>query len=149
MKSAKKFFTLLFFSIAAAITGCSEPVGSLLYSVDYIKAVPHKILYEENVGNLFLPADDVTVIGVFGGVEEEIDIDKVVIHVINDPGYAGSYPPELVPDNRQVFPLSYGIKEVVITYNNMNTSYRIAVGLEGTNPSGGWGGGGAGIIINW
>jgi hypothetical protein len=142
MKTTKNLFTLLIFSIAVAFTGgCSAPIGNLLDTIDYIKAVPIRYLYEE--GETVNPANDVKVIGVFGGVEEDIDIDKVEINIINDPGYAGE------KEQSVYVPLSEGIKDVVITYNNMKTRYTIAVGEEGTNPGGGWGPGGSGIKINW
>ena len=159
MKGTKNIFTLLIFPlffIAVAFTaGCSSPIGGLLVdsnrgtALDYIKAKPKRFLYDK--GDLFEPAKDVKVIGVFGGVENEIDIDKVEIKIINDPGYAGSEPPDIVPDNQVGLPLvTDGIKDIVITYNNMETRYTIAVGKEGTNSGGGWGGGsGSGITINW
>jgi len=155
MKGTRKFFTsifLLLFFIAVAFTGCSEPVGSLLYSVDYIKAMP-RITYYGN-GDRFKPAEDVKVIGVFGGVEDEIDIEKVQIKIIHKPGFIGGGEENLIPDNEIGIRFdSEGPKDVVITYNNLETSYRIAVGAPGTGEGNVWGGDddgeGAGIIIIW
>jgi hypothetical protein len=147
----KNFFTLLIFSlfsIAVAFTGCSEPVGSLLYSVDYIKAVPTRsILYGE--GDWFKPAQDVKVIGVFGGVEDEIDIDEVKIKIIHDPGFTIETE-DTVSNNQTGLRLtSKGPKAVVISYKNMEARYDIAVGEPGMG-DGGWGDGeGSGIILNW
>ena len=150
MKSTRRLFTLLIFSlfsIAVAFTGCSDPTGSLLYSIDYIKAVPNKFLYGHN--DPFVPAKHVKVIGVFGGVEDPIDITKVKIKIIHDPGYINEKE-EPVPDNQKGLVLeSEGIKTVVITYNDMETRYDIAVGEPGMG-EGGWGDGeGAGIVITW
>jgi len=145
----KKFFTLLIFSlfsIAVVITGCSAPVGSLLYSVDYIKAVPSKVLYGKN--EWFKPTQHVKVYGVYGGVEDEIDIDKVEIKIIENPGFSNNELP--VDDNNQGLVLeSEGSKVVIITYNDKEARYNIAVGgPKGTGESG-WGGGGTGIKIIW
>jgi hypothetical protein len=141
MKSTKKFFTLLFFSIAVAFTGCPAPVGSLRYSIDYIKAVPSKFVYGKN--DWFKPAQHVKVVGVFGGVEDIIDIDKVKIKIIEDPGFIDNEIP--VDDNKEGLVLEFeGPKAVVISYNNMETRYNIAVGAPGVGEEGGWGDGGTG-----
>jgi len=150
MKGVKQFLTIsifLLFYIAVAFTGCSEPVGSLLYSVDYIKAVPSKTLYGQN--EWFRPVKHVKVVGVFGGVEDEIPIENVAIKIIENPGFSGEN--ELpVTDNQTGLVLEFeGPKEVVITYNNYETRYRIAVGEPGVGEEGGWGDGGTGIVIIW
>jgi len=154
MKVAKIFFTFLFilpFFIAVALGGCSEPVGSLLYSVDYIMAEPNRILYGEN--DEFMPAKDLKVIGVFGGVEDVIDINKVGIKIIHLEGFTGEK--EEPVDNKDGYLLdSTGRKKIVITYNNLETRYYIAVGEPGID-EGGWGvnpdgsSGSSGIIIIW
>jgi len=148
MKDTKIFFTLLIFSIAVALIGCSEPVGSLLHSIDYIKAVPSKSAYGQY--DWFKPAEHVKVIGVFGGVEETIDINKVRIKIVQEPGYSGEkeYP---VTNNQTGLPLSYtGLKDVVISYNNMEARYSIIVGEPGTgNPGFGNSPGGTGIGVDW
>jgi len=151
MKDTRKSFTFLIFLlffIAVVLTGCSEPVGSLLYSVDYIKAVPNRFLYDKN--ERFKPAEHMKVFGVFGGVEDEIDIDKVGIKIIHNPGFSGESE-EPVPDNQTGLLLATeGPKTVVITYNDLETHYSIAVGEPGTGEGNVWGGdGGTGIIINW
>jgi len=151
MKDVKKIFSLIIlplFFIAVVFTGCSEPVGSLLHSIDYIKAVPSKSAYGQY--DWFKPAEHVTVIGVFSGVEEKIDINKVKIKIIQEPGFSGEkeFP---VTDNQKGLPLANtGLKTVVITYNNLEASYAIIVGEPGTgNPGWGNSNGGTGIIINW
>jgi len=148
MKDTKKFFTLLMFPlfcIAVAFTGCAEPVGSLLYSVDYIIAKPNRSLYGRK--DWYKPAQDVKVIGVFGGVEDEIDINKVEIKIIEDPL---STPREIIiTDNQEGCFLEFeGPKTVVITYRDMEARYDIAVGAPGTGDVG-WGDGGTGIIIEY
>jgi hypothetical protein len=152
MKDTKKFLILLIFSlfcIAVSFTaGCSSPIGGILDSIDYIKAVPSKAAYGQD--EWFRPAEDLKVIGVFGGVEEDIDIDKVTIKIVQEPGYSGEkeYP---VTNNQQGLKLVYtGLKTVVISYDNLEASYAIIVGEPGTgNP--GWGNspGGTGIGIDW
>ena len=150
MKAAKKYFTLLIISIAVAFTnGCSEPIGSLEYFIDYIKAVPSKTYYGQK--DWFKPADPhdgVKVYGVFGGVEEELDIDKVMIKIVEDPH---STPKEIIIDDNQegCFLENQGPKKVVITYRDKEARYDIAVGGPGTGNIG-WGDGGTGIeIIYW
>jgi len=146
MKRAKGFFTLLFFSVAVAFTGCPTPVGSILYSVDYIKAVPSKYLYGED--DWFKPAQHVQVIGVFGGVEEVIDIDKVEIIIIEDPDMnTGGV--ITVTNNQAGLKLEKeGNKRIVITYNKWETHYDIAVGVPGIG-GGGYGDGDTTIQIIW
>jgi len=153
MKGAKKFFTFLFFSlffIAVAFSGCSKTAGSLLYSVDYIKAVPTRSP-QYGQGDWYIPANDVKVYGFFGGVEEEIEIDKVAIKVIEDPNFSDE---NIIPvyDNQVGTELRWkGLKDVVITYNNLETRYSIAVGEPGTG-DGGYGGDpnrGTGVIVIW
>jgi len=158
MKSAKKIFTLLSFSIAVAFTGCSEPIGSLLHSIDYIKAVPSKTYYGAN--DLFIPARHLKVIGFFGGVQEEIDINKVKIKLIYDPGFTSEHTIILQPltdgegfisDNQTGLPLEdQGPYTVVLSYNNLGTSYSIGVGVPGTG-GGGFGDGedGSSLGIDW
>jgi len=150
MKDAKQHLTFILFSvfcIAVAFTGCSDSAGSLKYSVDYIKALPRIAYYGMN--DLFVPAKDVKVIGVFGGVEEVIDINKVEIRIIHDPGF-NTEKEQLVTGGRCLLETE-GPKDVVITYNNLETSYRIAVGAPGTGDGYVWGDAddGSGIIINW
>jgi hypothetical protein len=148
MRAAKKIFTLLIFSIAVAFTGCSEPVGSLVYNIDYIKAVPSKTLYGQK--DWYKPAQDVKVIGVFGGVEEEIPITikEVEIRIIEDPL---STPNEIpVPDKQEgCFLENQGPKTVIINYRDKETRYDIAVGEPGMGNIG-WGDGvGTGINIDY
>jgi len=136
MKSSKIFFTLLFFLIAVVFIGCPAPIGSILYAVDYIKVVPSKTLYGKN--DVYIPAKDVKVIGVFGGAEDEIPIDKVKIKTIFDPGFSNEKE-EPVPDNKEGRVLEFeGPYTVVITYNNLEARYNIAVGEPGMG-DGGWG----------
>jgi hypothetical protein len=152
MKSTNKFFTLLIFSIAVAFTACPAPVGSLLYSVDYIKAVPSKFMYGK--GDAFKPAEDVKVIGVYGGVEDEIEITEVKIKLIYDPGFTDEN--EMPVDNNKVGRVleNEGPYTVVITYDKMGTDlearYNIVVGEPGMG-NGGWGDNDNGepIIITW
>jgi hypothetical protein len=149
MKDTKKFFTLLFFPfffIAVAFTiSCSSPIGSLLDNIDYIKAVPSKSLYGQK--DWFKPAKDLKVIGVFSGVEDEIDINKVEIKIIEDPL---STPNEIIVNNNQegCFLENKGPKTVVITYRDLEARYDIAVGEPGTGEIG-WGDGGTGITIDY
>ena len=149
MKDTKKFLTLLIillFFIAVVFTGCSESViGSLEYSLDYIKAVPSKTYYGQN--DRYKPAEHVKVIGVFGGVEDPIDINKVIIKIIEDPL---STPKEIpVPDNQQGRVLeNQGPKTVVISYKDKEARYDIAVGVPGSGNIG-WGDGGTGINIHY
>ena len=118
-------------------------------AIDYIRAAPIRSLYDQR--EWFKPADDVKVFGVFGGVEDPnpIDVDKLEIKVIDDPGLNTEV--EIpVPDNQEgVMLFNKGVKTVVISYNNMKTSYPIVVGEPGSS---GWveqDGSGAGIIIIW
>jgi len=152
MKGTKIFFTLLIFSIAVAFIGCPEPVGSILYAVDYIKAVPNKTMYGKY--DWFKPAQQLKVIGVFGGAEDEIDINKVKIKIIADPGFTDEGESS-VDDNKEGLVLDLeGPKTIVITYNHngaiLETRYNIAVGAPGTG-EGGWGDtdNGTGIKIDW
>jgi hypothetical protein len=149
MKGAK-ILTLLIFSIAVALTGCSGPIGGLLNSIDYIKVVPKKILYGE--GDWFIPAEHVKVVSVFSGVEETIDIDNVKIKLILDPdatndGSDKEYP---VTNNQNGLRLTnQGPYTVVVTYKKMEVRYDIAVGAPGTGDVA-WGDReGSGIILNW
>jgi hypothetical protein len=154
----KKCFTLLIFplfSIAVAFTSsCSPPIGGLLHGsapVDYIRAAPSRVLYD--LRNWFRPADPnegVQVYGVFGGVEELIDIEKVEIKVIDDPDIANAEVELPVHNKQEGIPLlSKGVKTVVISYDGMETRYPIVVGEPGTS---GWfeqDGTGSGIQIIW
>jgi len=147
MKSTKIFFTLLFFPIAVVFIGCPAPVGSLLYSLDYIKAVPSKLLYGKN--ELFKPAEQVKVVGVYGGVEDIIDINQVEIKLISNPGFSGQWE-DSIDDKQNGFLLqTEGSKLVVITYRDKEARYNIAVGGPKGTGDPGWGDGGTGIIINW
>jgi hypothetical protein len=146
MKDTKIFFTLLIFSIAVVFTGCPEPVGSILYSVDYIKAVPSKTVYGKN--EKFIPAQHVKIIGVFGGTEDLIDITKVNIKVIDPVDPNSDFD---VKNNQTGDILEYeGLKTVVITHNHNGTileaRYDITVGAPGSGNVG-WGSGGSGITI--
>ena len=151
----KKFFTLLtfpLFSIAVVFTSSCSPIGGLLHggaAIDYIKAAPIRSLYDQR--EWFKPADDVKVFGVFGGVEDPnpIDVDKLEIKVIDDPGLNTEV--EIpVEDNQVGHPLlTKGVKTIVIGYNNMKTSYPIVVAEPGSS---GWvnqDGSGTGINIIW
>jgi len=148
MRDTKKILTLLIFPIfliAAAFTGCSDPVvGSLAYSVDYIKAVPNKYIYGKN--DKFIPARDVKVIGVFGGVEDSIDINNVNIKVVDPLSYID---PILIGNNQNGEPLdTEGVRHIVISYQNLETHYGISIGAPGTGDFT-WGDGGASITINY
>jgi hypothetical protein len=150
MKGTKKFFTLLIFSlffIAVGLTGCSDPVvGSLAYSLDYIKAEPSKTIYGEK--SWFKPAQEVKVLGVFGGVEETIHIDNVKIKIIEDPHTTPNVIPVL--DNQDGCFFEYqGPKWVVITYRDKETHYDIAVGEPGVGGVGWGNSGGTGITIDY
>ena len=150
----KKFFTLLtfpLFSIAVVFTSSCSPIGGLLHgsaALDYIRAAPIRSLYD--MQHWFKPAEDVEVFGVFGGVEDPnpIDVIKLEIKIINDPGLVTEK--EISVDNLAGYLLlSKGVKTVVISYNNMKTSYPIVVGEQGTS---GWveqDGSGTGIQIIW
>jgi len=148
MKGTKIFFILFILSIAVVFISCAEPVGSLLYSVDYIRAEPNKILYGQK--DWFKPADPregVKVYGVYGGVEEEIDINNVKIKIIEDPL---STPNEIIINDNQegCFLENKGPKKVVITYRDKEARYDIAVGEPGIGNIG-WGDGGTGINIHY
>jgi len=127
MKSTKIFFTLLIFSIAVTFsTGCSSPIGGIQDSKDYIIAKPIRFLYEyyEN----FVPKEGVEVVGIFGGVEQDIKIEdvNVKIKIKNNPsGQEGSF----TESDKDGFPLgSYiGINTVSISYRGMDTNYQIQV----------------------
>lgn len=159
MKGTKKFNTILFvslFFIAGAFAiSCSSPIGALLIdpkaAVDpnYIRAEPKKFLYDIN--NWFKPADDLEVFGNFGGEEELIDINKVEIKIIKNPGMIGEQEEVPVPNQEGLFLLEFeGIKKVVVKYGVYDTSYNIQVGAPGTGSNNGWDNeGGAGIVINW
>jgi len=157
MKGSKIFFTLLIFSIAVVFIGCPEPIGSLEYSLDYIKAIPSRSLYGKN--DQFIPAQHMKVIGVFGGVEDKIDIDivkiKLIYDKIDDDVQYNNEKELPVSDNQMGITLEWkGPYTVIITYNHngtlFETSYNIAVGEPGTG-EGGWPGseGGSGFIIEW
>jgi len=150
MKDAKKIFTFLFLSIAVVLTGCPEPVGSILYSVDYIKAVPNRFVYGQN--DFFKPVNDVKVIGVFGGVEETISIDNVGIIIIEDPGLNTENPITVTNNQNGIRLENEGPKRVVISYNSYEARYDIAVGKPGMGDPG-WGDNPnereTGIIIIW
>jgi len=152
----KKFFTLLvfpFFFIAVAFTsGCSSPIGSLLVAgpaLDYIRAEPNRFLYSKY--DLFIPVKHMEVFGIFGGKKKPIDIDKVEIKIIENPGMTGEKEVP-VKDNHEGLVLEFeGIKKVVITSGNMETYYHIEVGEPGTGDDSKWSGsgGGSGIVIYW
>jgi len=152
----KKFLTLLIFSlffIAVALTsGCSAPIGGLLHggaALDYIRAAPSRFLYGQN--DLFKPTDPkypLKVYGIFGGVEKLIDIDKVDIKIIENPGGVGEK--ENPVDNQAGYLLEFeGVKTVVISYGGMETRYSIAVGAPGTGEEDFGKDGGAGIVFTW
>ena len=148
MKSAKKIFTFLFFSIAVAFTGCSEPIGSLLATdvADHIRVEPKRFVYESN--EKFIPADEkegVDVYGVFKGIEKPIAIKDVEIKV-NDTGWGDSIVLN-ESEKKEGLLLAVGIKDIVISYKSMETFYRIYVGAK-VGDSGG-GGGGPAVIIDW
>ena len=121
MKRAKKILTLLIFSIAVAFIGCPEPVGSLLTDIapEYIKAEPERFLYKEN--DRFWPEDvKVLRVGSFG--EKHIDDTDNIKIFIED---ANNEKEEVQPTGFVLSP--QGIKTVYISYQSMNTSYRIEV----------------------
>jgi hypothetical protein len=144
MKSTKKIFTLLIFSIAVAFTGCQpEPVGSLLYSVDYIKIMPKRNLHYGQY-EWFIPELDVKVIGVFGGVEEEIASSNVRFKLIySDSSYTGGGTEYTVASGTGCELSITGPYTVVLNYRNLETRYAIIVGEPGTGGPG-WGGGSEG-----
>jgi len=161
MKGTKKFFTLLifflFFIAVAFTSGCSFPIGGL--QVDdrgatplnnYIRAEPSRFLFPRNA--LFIPEKHVKVFGSLrGGAEEPIEITKVSIKIIVNPGMTGQREVS-VDDNQQGRILEVdGLNIVVITYQNMHTKYHIEVGEQSTGTGNGSGGGGdgAGIVIIW
>jgi hypothetical protein len=162
MKGAKFITTLLFFSIAVAFTGCPEPVGSLLYTADYIMPDPKKQDFGQD--EWFIPTDKdqkLKIIGIFSGQEEEIDLGLVDIKIIQDPGFSDEkiiINPMFTDQNGFILdkdvglPLSEtGKKKVVINYKNLKTSYSIFVG-DPEKVQGGWGSGdkdGTGIGIIW
>jgi len=150
MKSAKKILTLFFFSLAVAFTGCPEPVGGLLYSVDYIKAVPNKATYGRD--EWFKPEEHLTVIGVISGKEEIIPINDVDIKIIQDPDFTDDDKVIPVPNKHIGVQLEHtGLKAVIINYNNLEASYVIIVGEPG-EVVGGWGSdgeSGTGVVIIW
>jgi len=124
------------------LTSSCSPIGSLLVDtstvesavLDYIRAAPLLSLYEQ--GEWFKPAQHVKVIGVFGGVEDEIDIDNdnVEIKIINEPGVTGGDKESPVTDKHGGIRLvSKGVKNVVISYLDMETSYPIVVGTPNTS----------------
>jgi hypothetical protein len=148
MKSAKKIFTFLFFSIAVGFTGCSGPVGSLLTSnvADHIRVEPKRFVYESN--EKFIPADEeegVEVYAVFKGIEKLIAIEDVEI-IVNDTGW-GDIIVLNESEKKEGLLLTAGIKDIVISYKSMETFYRIYVGAKAGD--GGGGGGGPIIIIDW
>jgi len=134
-----------------AFTGCSESIGGLQYSVDYIKAMPKRNL---NYGqyDYFIPELDVKVIGVFGGVEEEIASSNVSFKLIyDDSSILGGGGESDVPPQTGCALNKTGPYTVVVNYRNLETRYAIIVGEPGTGGPG-WGGdgeGGAGFIIEW
>jgi hypothetical protein len=146
MKSAKKVFTFLFFSIAVGFTGCSEPIGSLLATdvADHIRVEPKRFVYESD--EKFIPADEkegVDVYGVFKGIEKPIAIEDVQIKV-NDTGWGDSIVLK-ESEKKEGLLLTTGIKDIVISYKSMETLYRIFVGAkagDGQND-------GTIIIIDW
>jgi len=151
----KKFFTFLvfplFFIAVAFTSGCSSPIGSLLFAdaaLDYIRAEPNRFLYGKY--DLFIPVKHMEVFGIFGGKEKPIDIDKVEIKIIENPGMTGEKEVP-VKDNQEGLVLEFeGIKTVVIKYLDMKTNYNIQVGEPGTGDDTVWGEeGGTGIVITW
>jgi len=155
MKGTKKFFAFLiffFFSIAAVFTAsCSSPIGGLLVDpngagLDYIRAVPTDVLYEQ--GYLFKPKEEMVVFCSFGGGEEKkIDVDtddKIEIKIIPLTSTADSVPIEV---KKGVELTSVGLNTVDITYMDMKTSYRIKVIAQGRDPDPG--GGGSEIKVEW
>jgi len=157
MKDTKKFFTLLFFSIAVAfIGGCSAPIGALLTdsgaALDYIRAEPKRFVYGSSdlPEDWFIPKEDVDVFGIFGGKEKPIAIEEVKI-VIS--GYPFSLEDEVIvldeEDKESGLLLTSGIKNITISYNGKETLYRISVGETDTGEVIVGGDDGSGIIIEW
>jgi len=161
MKDTKQNLTIILFSvfcIAVSLSGCSDGLGgsgtdgsgSLLYSVDYIKAKPSKFVF--GITDPYIPAQHLKVYGVFGGVEDEVPIGNVTIKVISDPGFSSERTDPVTDNQSGILFEGEGPKTVVITYNNMEDSYGIAVGVAGIGGDG-WGtvgpDDGLGIIIMW
>jgi len=153
MKGAKKIFTLVFFSIVVAFTtGCDTPIGSLLAdsnngpAVDYIKAIPRQHIHASPW--LFKPADEMEVIGVFGGVKSPIDINQVGIKIIEQQGFLSE---NIIyfSNSQEINDLYEGYKLVVISYRGMEDSYTIEVGTPGIIGEPGWGPKGTPIEIDW
>jgi len=158
MKGTKRFFTLLLFPlfpVAVGLTsGCSAPIGGLLHggsalAVDYIRAAPIRILYDQR--HWFKPEKDVEVFVVLGGVEDPnpIDIDKLQFKIIDDPGL-NTEMEIVVIDNEEGLPLlNKGVKTVVVSYEGMETRYPIVVGEPGTSGFVNQDGSGTGIEFIW
>ena len=145
MKGTKKFFTLLFFSIAVAFTGgCSVPIGSILIDsdepLDFIRVLPIRFVYRSS--DIYKPKEDVEVYGIFGKKQERIPIDEKVDIIFR--GFPYSTPDEnFVLDDEEKkngLPLNSEINivyEITIRYSGMEAIYRISVGK--TNGDGGGG----------
>jgi len=149
---AKNFFTFLIFSIAVVFTGC-PPIGTLLVdsntgaALEFIRAVPNKFVYTLGY-DPFNPAADVDVFVVFKGKEKPIAIEEVKIIISGYPFSSGDE--DIILDVGKKNELEFdkpGIKNIVISYKDMETLYRISVGETETGD--GDNGGGPGIIIDW
>ena len=152
---AKKFFTLLIFSIAVAFTGgCSSPIGSLQIdsdsnsdaTLDFIRVEPERFVYSDEY-DPFIPAEDVHVFGVFGGKEKPIAIEEVEKIIISEYPFSTNEPIVLSELDREFeIQLNSGRKSIVISYKGMETLYRISVGETKTGDDNN---SDPGTIIDW
>jgi hypothetical protein len=146
MNGLKRFLALFIFSsvyIATLLfTGCSLPIGSLQAnvntgSVNTIEATPSRSLFY--IKDLFIPANDVQVYGVFDGVRIAISVDQVVIKIIED-----KTDKVTIYDKQTGYQFeSEGKISIVISLGAMVDSYDIQVIPQETSN------GGTGIVIIW
>jgi len=157
---AKKFFTLLIFSIAVVFLGGCSPVGGLLLgddeTLDSIRVVPNRFVYSYPY-DPFMPDDPdegIQVFGIFGGTAMPIDIkDKdVKITISEHSALPTEVPIVLTPSEKEnglELRLKPGVKNVVISYKGKEDFYRISLGETDTGDEGNGNGSGSGIKWEW
>jgi hypothetical protein len=129
---------------ALLFAGCSLPIGSLQtepganVASNYIKAVPKRSSY--NVNDFFKPAEDLEVVGSFGGVSVSLSVGQLLIKIIGDPASGD----EVICVQQGYAFKTAGTKTIAVSLGAIEDRYNVEVKAVGTG-----GGTDTGIVIIW